>query len=162
MAQEKPLPAGVKKRIRRIEKAISTAARRGLIYSYGGGRGSTHMTNPPSSGSWTDCSGLAMWLCQVGDIRLKNYVGSTWSLAEEGEAGTSPNFTLFIKNNPGDEHVIIRLRRRGALRRRLLGDFRWAECGGSDNPKSGGGPSWFRPSDSRIAEFPIHRHFKGL
>lgn len=151
-----------KKRIRRIEKGISTVARRHLIYSYGGGRGSSHMENPPASGSWTDCSGLAQWCCQIGDIRLKNYVGSTWSLAVEGETGTSPYFTLFIKNNPGDEHVIIRLRRRGRVRRALFGEHRWAECGGSDNPQAGGGPSWFRPSDARIAEFPIHRFFSEL
>jgi hypothetical protein len=152
-----------KKRIRRIEKAISTVSRRGLIYSYGGGRAGSHMSTPPSSGSWTDCSGFAMWLCQVGDIRLKNYVGSTWSLAEEGEKGESPYFTLFIKNNANhDEHVIIRLRRRGRLQRAILGEFRWAECGGSDNPKSGGGPTWFRPTESRIKQFYIHRKFPEL
>jgi len=159
MARGKSLPAGVKTRIRRIEKAITLVARRKLIYSYGGGRGATHMYDPPASGSWTDCSGFAQWLCQVGDIRLSNYVGSTWSLADEGTAGTSPYFTMFIKNTPGDEHVIVRLRRRTRLGRKVLGEFRWAQCGGRDNPNPGGGPSWFRPTNARIAEFPIHRKF---
>lgn len=150
-------------RIRRIEKAISRASALNTLYSYGGGRGGTYMSDPPGAGrSWTDCSGFAQWLCQVGDVRLKNYVGSTWSLAEEGESGTSPYFTFFIKNNPAghDEHIIVRLRRRSRAGRKLFGEFRWAQCGGRDNPKSGGGPSWFRPTASRIAEFPIHRKFK--
>lgn len=119
------------------------------------------MVPPPQSGSWSDCSGFAQWLCEVGDIRLDNYVGSTWSLATEGEKGTSPYFTLFIKNNPGDEHVIVRLRRRRRLGG-LLPEFRWAQCGGRDNPQAGGGPSWFRPTEARIAEFDTHRRFKEL
>jgi hypothetical protein len=152
-----------RKKIRRIEKAISRLAKMRLIYKYGGGRGSTHMLNPAGPGlGWSDCSGLAQYLCEVGDIHLKNFVGSTWSLAEEGEAGKSDLFTLFIKNNPGDEHVIIRVRKRPRPWHRGETRYRWAECGGTDNPTSGGGPTWFRPTPDRIKEFPIHRKFVGL
>lgn len=148
--------------IRKVEKGAKRVSRRSLIYSYGGGRGATRMHDPPVSGSWTDCSGFAQWLCQISGIRLKNYVGSTWSLAEEGRAGTSPWFTLFITNEAGEEHVIIRLRRKWSATRKIFGEFRWVECGGSDNPTLGEGPAFFHPTPERIAHFPIHRHFPEL
>lgn len=158
------------KRIRRVEKAVSRLQRMHLIYSYGGGRGSNTMIPPTRSGQgWSDCSGLAQYLCAVADVHLKNAVGSTWSLAEEGEKGVSDNFTLFIKNNPGDEHVIVRLRKRPKPWHFGQTKYRWAECGGTDNPSSGGGPSWFTPGkgmgmspEQRVKEFDIHRKFPGL
>lgn len=158
------------KRIRRVEKAVSNLQRMHLIYSYGGGRGSNGMIPPTRAGQgWSDCSGLAQYLCAVGDVHLKNPVGSTWSLAEEGDKGVSDNFTLFIKNNPGDEHVIVRLRKRPRLWHFGKTKYRWAECGGTDNPSAGGGPSWFTPGkrmgmapEQRIKEFPIHRKFREL
>lgn len=141
-----------------------------LIYSYGGGRGSSAMIPPTRSGQgWSDCSGLAQYLCAVADIHLKNSVGSTWSLAEEGEKGVSDNFTLFIKNNAGDEHVIVRLRKRPKPWHFGQTKYRWAECGGTDNPSAGGGPSWFTPGkgmgmspEQRTKEFNIRRHWPGL
>lgn len=149
--------------IRKVEKGAKMVSRRSLIYVYGGGRGATRMMNPPKQGGWTDCSGYAQWLCQIAGIPLKNYVGSTWSLAEEGYEGESPWFTLFIKNNPGrDEHVIIRLRRKWSITRKMFGEHRWIECGGSDNPTLGSGPAWFHPTPERVREFYIHRAFKVL
>ena len=135
-----------RKIIRRIEKGAKLVSKRNLIYAFGGGRGATRMMNPPQSGPWTDCSGYAQWLCQISGVHLDNYVGSTWSLAEEGEAGESPWFTLFITNESGEEHVIIRLRRRYLVTRKLFGDHRWIECGGSDNPKIGDGPRSSTPT----------------
>jgi len=160
----------VKKRVRRIEKAISRLQRMHLIYVYGGGRGGSAMISPTHSGQgWSDCSGLAQYLCAVGDVKLGNPVGSTWSLAEEGEKGANDIFTLFIKNNPGDEHVIVRLRKRSRPWHLGKTKYRWAECGGTDNPQSGGGPSWFTPGrgmgltpEQRISQFDIRRHFKEL
>lgn len=165
MAPGRKLYSNAQKRrtIRKIEKAAKLVSRRDLRYAYGGGRGATRMTEPPLSGPWTDCSGFFMWLCQKAGVHLKNYVGSTRSLAEEGMAGTSPWFTAFIKNNPGgDEHIIIRLRRKWLASRLLFGEFRWVECGGSDNPSLLEGPTFFHPTPERIAEFPIRRYFKEL
>lgn len=152
-----------RRRIRKIEKGAKLVFGRNLTYSYGGGRVGGRIVDPPASGPWTDCSGLASWLLERGGIHLKNGAGSTWSLAEEGSAGESPWLTLFIKNNPGgDEHVIVRLRRKYSVTRKLFGEHRWVECGGSDNPKLGNGPAFFHPSPSRVAEFPIHRRFAAL
>jgi hypothetical protein len=102
-------------------------------------------------------------------IKLRNDAGSTWSLAEEGEAGVGEFFTLFIKNAPGDEHVICRLRQRPRPWHFGKTKFRWVECGGTDNPSSGGGPSFFTPGkgmgmapEERIKEFNIHRRFAEL
>lgn len=158
------------KKIRRVEKAVSRLQRMHLIYVYGGARGSNAMVPPHGNGQgWSDCSGLAQYLCAVADIKLRDPVGSTWSLAEEGEKGVSGNLTLFIKNNPGDEHVIVRLRRRPRPWHFGKTKYRWAECGGTDNPQSGGGPSWFTPGrgmgmtpEQRIEEFYIRRRFDGL
>lgn len=150
------------KRIRRMEKAVSRFKAMRLLYNYGGGRVGGRMLAPQRKGeAWSDCSGLSQLLLAVGGVPLREPAGSTWSLAEEGRAGEGKNFTLFIKNAPGDEHVINRHRRRlhwvpG------LPKYRWSECGGSDNPQAGGGPAWFRPSEARIAEFPIRRHFPEL
>lgn len=140
----------------------------GLVYLWGGARGGRSMLPPTARGqAWTDCSGLAQYLLAVGGVKLKNPVGSTFSLAEEGAAGKGELLTLFIKNVPAsDAHVIIRLRKRPRPWHFGKTRYRWAECGGSDNPRPGGGPTWFTPGatqgrrpEDRIAEFPIHRNF---
>jgi hypothetical protein len=158
------------KRIRRVEKAISRLQRMHLVYVWGGARGGSAMIPPTSTGQgWSDCSGFAQYVLAVAGIDLKNPVGSTWSLAEEGEAGKNDVLTLFIKNPPGDEHVIVRLRKRPRPWHRGQTKYRWAECGGTDNPQAGGGPGWFTPGrgmgmtpERRVAEFPIHRKFPEL
>ncbi|MBS1893658.1 MAG: hypothetical protein JST59_20350 [Actinobacteria bacterium] len=165
-AARKRLYANRKKRriIRKVEKGAKLVSARKLDYAFGGGRGATRMMSPPEAGPWTDCSGYASWLCQISGIPLKNYVGSTWSLAEEGHEGESIWFTMFIKNNAGDDqHIILRLRRRLLDPKRLrYGRYRWVECGGSDNPVLGSGPAWFHPTPERIAQFYTHRHFPGV
>lgn len=142
---------------------VSKLSRRRLFYGWGGARQGGIVVGPKRAGeAWTDCSGLALYLARVAGIPLENGAGSTWSMASEGEAGTSPYMTWFIKNTTvEDAHVIIRLRKRPRWWRRSPA-YRWAECGGYDNPSPGGGPSWFEPTEARIAEFPIHRHFAAL
>lgn len=149
--------------IRKIERGAKIVSERPLDYSFGGGRGEKYMRHPPLSGGWTDCSGFAQWLCQISGIHLRDFVGSTRTLAEEGHEGESPWFTMFIKNNPGgDEHIILRLRRKYLITRKLFGEHRWIECGGSDNPKLGEGPTFFHPTPARVHQFYIHRYFKEL
>jgi hypothetical protein len=118
---------------------------------------------------WTDCSGFATYLLDVAGVKLKNEAGSTWSLAEEGEKGVGAYFTLFIKNNPGDEHVIVRLRKRPRPWHFGKTRYRWVECGGTDNGTAGGGPAYFTPGhgmgltpEQRIREFDIHVRFPEL
>lgn len=106
--------AGVLTRLRRGETLTKRLMRMNLIYSYGGGRVGGHITTPVAGQKWTDCSGFATYLLDAMGIKLRNDAGSTWSLAEEGEAGVGEFFTLFIKNGTalGDEHVICRMRKR--------------------------------------------------
>ena len=150
--------------IRRGEREITRLKRLRLPYKLGGGRWWNGLRSGTTANGPGDCSWLAMHICDVLGIHLKDPAGNTVSLAQEGEEGTSPYFTLFIKNPPGEvenEHIILRFRRR----RRLFGllpKFKWAECGGSDNPTASGGPAWFRPTEERMAEFPIQRHFPEL
>jgi hypothetical protein len=156
------------RKMRRVEKAVSRLARLNLIYKLGGARvySPQRMLEPTGSGvGWSDCSGFACYLLAVAGIKLQNPAGWTGTLVEEGSQGTSPNLTLFIKDPLDTEgHVIIRLRHHPRWRRALgmAAKFRWAECGGRDNPRSGGGPTWFRPTAERVAEFPYHRHFEAL
>jgi hypothetical protein len=149
---------------RRVEKAISRLGRMRLIYKWGGARVGNHIAEPVAAGlPWTDCSGFGLYLAAVADLHPENPVGSTFSMATEGREGTSDYFTWFIKNEPAsDAHVIVRLRKRPRPWHRGQPRYRWAECGGSDNPSAGGGPHWFQPSAARIAEFPIRRHFPEL
>lgn len=152
------------KRIRRVEKAVSRLARMNLLYSLGGARGTHGIANPVGPGTaWTDCSGLVLYLLAIAGIRTRYPSGWTGTLVQEGEAGESAFLTLFLKDPEQTEgHVIVRLRKRPRWWHRGEPKFRWAECGGRDNPKPGGGPTWFRPSAERIAEFPYHRHFPVL
>lgn len=156
-----------KVRIRRLEEAVGRLARMRLIYLWGGARGSGAMIPPTHKGQgWSDCSGFVQYILAVAGIKLSNPVGSTWSLAEEGSHGEGDLLTLFIKNPPGDEHVIVRHRKRPRPWHFGKTRYRWSQCGGSDNPQPGGGPSWFIPGftlgwrpENRIREFPIKRNF---
>jgi hypothetical protein len=152
------------KRVRRAEKAVTKLSRMGLIYKLGGARGgSGHnaIENPSGDGvPWTDCSGFALYIMSVLGIKADNPAGWTGTLVSEGSEGESDYFTLFIKEAQQTEgHVIVRLRRRPRPWHLGQTRYRWAECGGRDNPRSGGGPTWFKPTLSRIAEFPDHRRF---
>jgi hypothetical protein len=161
--------SGVLTRLRRIEKATKRLHAMNLIYSYGGGRSGGHISTPVAGQRWTDCSGFATHILDVAGIKLKNDAGSTWSLENEGLPGKGTFLTLFIKEAPGDEHVIVRLRKRPRPWHLGMTKYRWVECGGTDNPDPAGGPSFFTPGSGmgltpaqRIAEFPIHRHFAEL
>lgn len=163
--------AGVLTRLRRGETLTKRLMGERLIYSYGGGRVGGHITQPVAGQKWTDCSGFATYLLDAMGVKLKNDAGSTWSLAEEGEAGVGEFFTLFIKNASalGDEHVICRMRKRPRPWHFGKTKFRWVECGGTDNTTPGGGPCFFTPGvgmgltpEQRTAEFPIRRHFPEL
>lgn len=155
------------RKIRRVEKRITHLQRLRLSYLLGGARGNNHgITGPKRRGEdWTDCSGFALYLLRVAGIDVKDKNGWTGTLATEGREGTSPYLTLYIKEPYKTEgHVIIRLRHHPRWRQ-FLGmapRWRWAECGGYDNPRPGGGPTWFRPSGRRVAEFTHVRHFPEL
>lgn len=160
------LPARAMKTIRRGEQTVKRLSKMGLIYWYGGGRVGGHVIEPTPDEKWTDCSGCGCYVLTKMGIKLKNPAGSTWSLVEEGEQGESDYLTLYVKNDHGDEHVIIRGRKRPKPWHFGRPRFRWWECGGSDNPTPNGGPSFFIPGlkmglgwKQRVAEFYDHRNF---
>lgn len=154
-------------RIRVLEQEGTRLSKLGLSYLWGGARTCGKFMCAPIKGKpWTDCSGCAQYLLKFIEIELKNYVGSTFSLAEEGHPGWSDYLTMCIKNTPGDEHIIFRLRKRPKPWHFGRPRFRYFECGGSDNPSSGDGPSWFIPGlkmglfwKKRVREFYIQRNF---
>lgn len=151
-------------RCRNTEKVIKHLSLMNLIYRLGGARGSSRhngIHGPISPGQeWTDCSGFALFIMSILGIKAENPGGWTGTLVKEGEAGESDYFTLFIKEPFNTEgHVILRLRKRPRPWHFGVPRYRWAECGGMDNPKAGDGPTYFRPTKARIAEFPYHRHF---
>lgn len=155
------------RKVRRAEKVTKKLQRKRLIYLLGGARGGTRgITGPKHNGeAWTDCSGFALYLCRVMGIHCEEPNGWTGSLVKEGESGTSPWFTLYIKEPQNVEgHVIIRFRHHPRWRKMfgLAARWRWAECGGYDNPTPGGGPTFFRPTESRVKEFTHIRHFPQL
>lgn len=161
--------AGAMTRVRRMEEMAKHLSTLGLYYSYGGGREDGRIVDPVKGKPWTDCSGGATYLLDIGGVKLRNGAGSTWSLAQEGSEGVGANFTLFIKNDPGDEHVICRFRLRPKPWHSGEPRHRWWEVGGTDNRHPQGGPSFFTPGAGmgltiaqRVAEFPIHRHFPEL
>jgi hypothetical protein len=155
---------------------------KGMAYAWGGG----HVT-PANSGPG-DCSWLASKMRQWFEPGTPT--GTTYTLAEEGLPGFGRVLTLMIKNIPGraDESHVIEL---WILENDLVDKYelhRWvlpvsevpvdppagssvlvSECGGSDNPTSGNGPSWVIPGEGmgltvqqRLAEFSIHRHPEGF
>lgn len=148
-------PANIRHAMRRGEREISRLMGLGLDYDFGGGRSCGSRPCPDGEG---DCSWFASRVCDVIGVELKNWLGSTYSLAEEGIEGKGKFLTLMIKNppDPHDAHVILELSHGKGTK------VRHAECGGSDNPTPGNGPAWVNMSSARLAEFPIHRHFRGF
>lgn len=162
----KPLPERAMKAIRIGERTVKRLSRMDLPYIYGGGRSGGHIVEPVDGKAWTDCSGCASYVLEKMGIKLKNAAGSTWSLVNEGEPGESKVLTLYVKNNPGDEHVIVRGRKKPRPWHFGRPRYRYWQCGGSDNPKSNNGPSYFIPGlqmglgwKSRVNEFYAHRNF---
>lgn len=160
------LPAKAMHAIRRGEKLVTRLSRMYLPYAYGGGRVNGRIVDPVDGRPWTDCSGCAIYVLIHGyGVKLKDAAGSTWSLANEGEAGKSQYLTLYIKNTPDDEHIIVRARKRPRPWHFGIPRFRYWQCGGSDNPQ-GGQPTWFIPGlkmglrwKTRVAQFYIQRNF---
>lgn len=156
------------KRVRRVEKAAKKIMRMGTVYLRGGARGAHGITPPPGPGlPWTDCSGADLYLAAVANLPIKAPNGYTGTAVLEGEDGESEYFTFFIKDpyeHEHEGHMILRLRHHPLWRRALgmAAKWRWLECGGSDNPKSGGGLTYFKPTDDRVAEFPYRRRFAGF
>lgn len=154
--------------VRLIEQEGKRLSKMGLSYLWGGARTcGAFMCAPIKGKPWTDCSGCAQWLLKLAGIKIKNYVGSTFTLAEEGHPGWSDYLTMCIKNDPAsDAHIIFRLRKRPKPWHFGRPRFRYFECGGSDNPSSGDGPSYFTPGlkmglfwKKRVREFYIQRNF---
>lgn len=153
-------------RIRRGETMMSRLEALELGYLLGGARGNgRHITAPHHKGeAWSDCSGCTLFEMLVMGLQPRSPIGWTGTLAREGSEGLSEFFTIFLKEPEQTEgHVIMRFRHHPGWRgREGAAEWRWAECGGRDNPHAGGGPTWFKPTDERVAEFPIRRHFKVL
>jgi hypothetical protein len=164
-------------RQRRGEKFITHVQSLDTDYLRGGARlevdGRWHIAPPPAHGGpYTDCAGGAFITAAVMGLPVVEEVAKTgegiWtgSLSKVGGEGWSDLFTLCLKypfeEVPDEGHVIMRLRRNPRwYEDHSVPRFRWAEVGGSDNPSSGGGMSWFEPTPERIAEFTHVRHFPG-
>lgn len=160
--------------IRRGETAAKRLSRMGLQYALGGARIAGGKIAAPWAKfiKWTDCSGLAFYLLDVMNIEYpSDIIMSTAGLVTLGVEGESDYFTMYIKHpdSTTEGHVIMRFRKRPKPWHLGIPRYRWVECGGSDNPKPGGGPTYFIPGrgmgltwKQRIAEFPYHRCFPGL
>jgi hypothetical protein len=166
-AHEDRTPVTVKSAI----KGLFVLIGKGMAYVFGGG----HMT--PADGGPGDCSWLASWLWQHFEPALPT--GTTFTLAEAGVEGFGRIFSLMIKNiagEPDESHVIERweftIAEAAELKieqHRCDDGFFYTECGGSDNPTAGNGPTFFTPGlgmgltlEARLAEFSIHRHPEGF
>lgn len=157
------------KRIRRKKKALDSTVhlverfldeairdtKLGLHYLWGGG----HLPGDPAAhpnGPW-DCSGWALHLLAtvvehvngsgMNTIGFMNAARSKSNGLEEGEGRW---ITFYVK----DDHMVTRVVFRGRTY--------WMQCGGSDNPKPGDGPTFWHPTPERIREFTFHCHPKGL
>lgn len=149
-------------RLRRGEKLWSHLEDLDLIYLLGGARETGVIVGPQDRHGveWTDCSGAQLFDMRAMGLNPAYPAGWTGTLVQEGHEGTSPYFTLLLKEPEQTEgHVIARRRHKPRVGPE---QWRWTECGGFDNPHTGGGPSWFHPTPERVAEFPYHRHFKVL
>jgi hypothetical protein len=145
--------------LRGAEHTVSRLEHLGLHYGFGGGRDCGNVPCMPRHYQAGDTGGDCSWLAAVLCFKLGQKVswpGSTYTLATEGREGEGKMFTMHIKNlaDPAESHVIVEFKHPTHTR--------WAECGGRDNPTPGGGPAWFHPTDARIEEFAIKRHFKGF
>lgn len=149
-----------------------------MPYVFGG----DHVT--PAGTGPGDCSWLASRNRQHWEPTSPT--GTTFTLAVEGEPGSGVEITLMIKNiagQPDESHVIElwfmdpALVKQHRLQQWVLEQADVpvqipvgalalvSECGGSDNPTPGNGPSFVIPGkemgmsvSARLAEFPIHRH----
>lgn len=157
------------KRIRRKKKALDSTVhlvtrfldeairdtKLGLHYLWGGG----HLPGDPAAhpnGPW-DCSGWALHLLSVvvegvngagmNTIGFMNAARAETNGLEQGEGRW---ITFFVK----DDHMVTRVV--------FNGRTYWMECGGSDNPKAGDGPTFWTPTPERIRQFNFHCHPKGL
>lgn len=160
---------------RRMEHAVGRLQAKDLIYDLGGARFAGRITSPIGDGTaWTDCSGFAVFLIQVGGFPTGHLFpdGVLWtgSIADNLPKGVSDYLTFFLKEPHETEgHVIIRLRQRPKPFHKGVPHYRWAECGGSDNPHPGGGPTWLTPGRAmglsiaeRVGEFDYHRCIEGF
>lgn len=146
-------------RLRRGERLWDHLVSLDLIYLLGGARSTGTIVGPHNHKRvpWTDCSGAQLYDMRAMGLQPRSPAGWTGTLVEEGHEGTSPYFTLFLKEPEQTEgHVIARRRHKPRVGE---DEWRWTECGGFDNPHPGGGPAWFHPTPERIGEFPFHRHF---
>lgn len=158
-------------KVRSVIKGLRGLIAKGMAYLWGGG----HVT--PANNGPGDCSWLASWLWQHFDPSL--VTGTTYTLAEAGLEGFGRIFSLMIKNiagEPDESHVIERweftkaeAKELGIEKYRCSDGFFYTECGGSDNPTAGNGPTFFTPGEgmglsleARLAEFSIHRHPEGF
>jgi hypothetical protein len=161
---------------RRGEVAISRISRKNTIYLLGGARFGDRITGPTGKGEpWTDCSGAAFFIAMVMGLPVRHifdgnpiWTGSFVDLLPKGE---SDFLTFFLKEpHVVDGHVIMRLRERPKPWHRGIPRYRFAECGGSDNPHPAGGLHWLRnpgkgmglSMHERLAEFDFHRCVKGF
>lgn len=143
--------------IRKAEKEISRLQALDLQYRMGGGRSCgpkpcRHFNHGAEGG---DCSWLQLVVCDILNVPIKNPLGWTGTLQHEGLSGKGKIYTIYIKEPENEEGHTIGCFHHPAKNH-------WFECGGSDNPQPSGGVTWFHPTPERIAEFPIHRHFRGF
>lgn len=146
-------------RIRSAEKEITHLQSLNGRYKLGGGRncGSAPCSYSSfSQGGYVgDCSWLQLRVCHILRVPIKSPLGWTGTLQFEGEEGEGKLYTIYIKEPENTEgHTIGRFHHPAK--------DHWFECGGRDNPQPGDGVTWFHPTQERIDEFPIKRHFKGF
>lgn len=147
------------RRIRSAEHEIARLQGLGLGYKLGGGRD----CGPVPCGykdfefgdDGGDCSWLQYRVCHILGVPLKSPLGWTGTLQYEGREGRGKIYTIYIKEPENTEGHTIGCFHHPAK-------DHWFECGGFDNPQPGDGPTWFHPTEERIAEFPIKRHFEGF
>lgn len=163
-----PLPENphVRNKIRRVEHEVTRLSKMNLPYVFGGGRTCGY---PPCADGPGDCSWFQGHLINVAGFKMPVPATnlSTFSMEQFPDLdpdtfghGPGKFLTFYIKDGNGDPHeahTFCEIR------------GRFAECGGTDNPSSGNGPSWFHPGDGmgltlhqRLQEFPNRIHIRGL
>jgi len=94
-------------------------------------------------------------VCRLLHVNVKDWLGWTGTLASEGHAGPGKLFTIHIKEPFETEGHTV-----GQFHHPLKD--RWVQCGGRDNPHPNKGVTFWTPTQERIAEFAIKRHFPGF